>query len=199
MPDRPTGFVAAKQGPGLLAVALITVLFWNGCDSGRDLEALRQAAARGVSMNHPLPAISLPQLDGDTVRLRDLLGERLTLINFWGTWCKPCEEEMPHLVAVNQEWGDRGVQVVGITVRSFDQRQIEEWVTRHGIRFPTLAGKSLDWMSRKFPFSPALPRTILVDSRTRMILHLWTGARTQADLERGIRQYWIDRGPERSS
>lgn len=186
---------AARAGPRrlLLACTVAAVLLWTGCDSGRQAEALRRAAARGASIDHPLPSLSLKRLDGDTVALRSLLGDRLTLINFWGTWCKPCEEEMPHLVTLQEEWADRGVRVLGITVRSYDEEQIASWVARHEIQFPTLIGKSLAWMSREFPVSSGLPRTVLVDSRTETLRHLWVGARTREDLERGIRLYWRDR------
>ena len=44
----------------------------------------------------PVPDITLTTLDGGTVRLRDLAGQ-IVLLNFWATWCVPCQKEMPLL------------------------------------------------------------------------------------------------------
>lgn len=160
------------------------------CGGDRTREALREAAAAGMALDQRLPALTIEHLHEGPAELVDLLGARLTVINFWGTWCKPCEREMPHLVALQDKWGEHGVQVLGVTIRSYNRQAIEEWIEHFEIQFPTLIGKSFDWMSQEFGIAPALPRTLLVDSESGRIVHLWAGARSQEDLERGLRSYW---------
>lgn len=168
-----------------LAVPLVAVLaLLVGCDDGRE------AAARGTPVDRPLPEVTLERVGGDSARLGEVLGRRLTADNFWTTWCEPCEEEMPHLVALHDAWSDGGVRVVGITVRSHDRDAIRGWIDRFGVEHPTLVGRSLTWMSRAFGQSPGVPRTLVVDSRSRRIRHVWSGARSRAELERGVLRYW---------
>lgn len=51
-------------------------------------------------------------LAGTTVRLSDLEG-KVVLLNFWGIWCKSCRQEIPHLSALDREWREKGLVVLG--------------------------------------------------------------------------------------
>jgi thiol-disulfide isomerase/thioredoxin len=51
-------------------------------------------------------------LTGSAVRLSDLKG-KVVLINFWGIWCKSCRQEIPHLSALDREWREKGLVVLG--------------------------------------------------------------------------------------
>lgn len=51
-------------------------------------------------------------LAGTTVRLSDFEG-KVVLLNFWGIWCKSCRQEIPHLVALDREWREKGLVVLG--------------------------------------------------------------------------------------
>jgi thiol-disulfide isomerase/thioredoxin len=44
----------------------------------------------------------------------DLKGEKLTLLDFWATWCKPCTKAIPELNKIYQEYGSKGVEIIGI-------------------------------------------------------------------------------------
>jgi cytochrome c biogenesis protein CcmG/thiol:disulfide interchange protein DsbE len=59
------------------------------------------------------PDFTLTMFDGSTVRLSDLRGN-IVLINFWGSWCAQCYDEAPHLQDIYDDYGDRGVIVLGI-------------------------------------------------------------------------------------
>jgi cytochrome c biogenesis protein CcmG, thiol:disulfide interchange protein DsbE len=61
-------------------------------------------------------ADALPAMDPDTFkRLLDQLRGTPVVVNVWGSWCPPCREEMPRLVAAHGEWGDR-VQFLGVDI-----------------------------------------------------------------------------------
>jgi thiol-disulfide isomerase/thioredoxin len=75
-----------------------------------------QVVARSSTANHPpAPDFTLPQLDGNDLRLSSYRG-KVVLLDFWATWCDPCREEIPHLVELQQRYGDRGLQIIGVSM-----------------------------------------------------------------------------------
>jgi thiol-disulfide isomerase/thioredoxin len=67
------------------------------------------------SANHVAPDFNLPQLDGQNLRLSSYRG-KLVLLDFWASWCAPCREETPHLIELQQKYGDRGLQIIGVSM-----------------------------------------------------------------------------------
>ena len=63
----------------------------------------------------------LETLDGDIVKVSDLLENQGVILNFWGTWCKPCREEMPDINELYNEF-DREVEVIAVNVRESNQQ-----------------------------------------------------------------------------
>ncbi|WP_345781831.1 TlpA disulfide reductase family protein [Rhodanobacter sp. AS-Z3] len=89
-------------------------------------------------IGQPLPALSLPDLDGKLHRLSDYRGHRV-LINFWASWCLPCLQEMPALVKVQQNFGDHGPIVVGIAMD--EPVHVRAFLAVHPVNYPILVGK----------------------------------------------------------
>lgn len=57
---------------------------------------------------------SLKDIDNQTHNYTDLMGEKLTIIDFWATWCKPCLKAIPKLNAIYSGYRDKGVEVLGV-------------------------------------------------------------------------------------
>jgi thiol-disulfide isomerase/thioredoxin len=129
----------------------------------------------------------LPDLEGKPVQFQDLDADFI-LLDFWGTWCAPCLESIPHLVALQKEYGPRRLRVVGIACEKAppDQRKarVEEASRRLGINYAILLSGT---DGKPCPVQESLqiqayPTTILLD-RTGRILWRNTGA-TPAAQER---------------
>lgn len=111
-------------------------------------------------MDEPLPVIDGEDLDGAPISSRDLLGDVLVL-NVWGSWCGPCEQEQPALVRVAEDYADRGVSFMGIN-HTDQLAQAREFVRRFEVPYPSLydpAGRTaadLEYVG--------LPDTYLVDA-----------------------------------
>ena len=61
------------------------------------------------------PKFSGPTPDGDMLSLEDAMG-KVTLIDFWASWCKPCRIENPNIVSIYNDYKDRGFTVVGVSL-----------------------------------------------------------------------------------
>jgi peroxiredoxin len=84
------------------------------------------------------PGLSLKSLDGKTVTLADYQG-KLVVLNFWATWCTPCDVEMPTLESLWARYRQRGLVVVGVSVdRESPRSIIEPYVRGKKLTFPIL-------------------------------------------------------------
>lgn len=61
------------------------------------------------------PKFSGPTPDGDELSLEDAMG-KVTLIDFWASWCKPCRMENPNIVSIYKDYKDKGFRVVGVSL-----------------------------------------------------------------------------------
>ena len=83
------------------------------------------------------PEFSLPRLGGGTpVELGELRG-RVVLLNFWATWCKPCEEEMPAMESLYGTLRGDGFELLAVSVDAGDA-EVEAFRDRLALSFPIL-------------------------------------------------------------
>jgi cytochrome c biogenesis protein CcmG/thiol:disulfide interchange protein DsbE len=95
---------------------------------------------QGVSNNlggRPAPVFQMEVLgSGERVDLASLRG-RVTVLNFWATWCQPCKIEHPHLLRAASSYGPRGVAFYGV-LYSDDPDNAARFLEREGHAFPVL-------------------------------------------------------------
>ena len=95
-----------------------------------------EGVAPPVGRGSPAPPFSLSSLDGGPVSLADLRG-RVVLVNFWATWCKPCEDEMPAMQRLYQQLSGEGFELVAISVDE-DVEAVRSFRDRYGLSFTIL-------------------------------------------------------------
>lgn len=128
-----------------------------------------------------LQAASFKDLDGRARRLREWKG-KLLVCNFWATWCQPCREEIPMLVALSKEMAPKGVEIVGIAI---DQgAKVRDFVTDYKVTYPVLLAGSdgLDIMRAAGNEVGGLPFTAFLD-REGKIVHEKLGALNRSEVE----------------
>ena len=125
-----------------------------------------------------LLSASYPDLSGRSRRLSEWQG-RVTLFNFWATWCAPCREEMPLLDAIS---GKSGAQVVGIGIDSAEK--IREFAANVVVRYEMLVADASAIQLMKEIGNPTggLPFSVLLDRQGR-VAHRKLGAFSRAELE----------------
>jgi thiol-disulfide isomerase/thioredoxin len=84
------------------------------------------------------PDFVLPQLDGTPLRLSDYRG-KVVLLDFWATWCDPCREETPHFIELEQEYADRGLQIIGVSMDDTSS-PVREFYEQFHVNYPLVMG-----------------------------------------------------------
>jgi peroxiredoxin len=115
-----------------------------------------QPARDPVGAGSPAPGWSLPRVPGgEPLSLDDVRG-RVVLLNFWATWCKPCEEEMPAMERLYGALRGGGFELVAISVDE-EADTVDEFRRRLGLSFPILHDPekrvSTQYHSYRFPES----------------------------------------------
>lgn len=109
-----------------IVVVVVTVLASGYVDLGGD-DAKEERP--------PAPAFSLVRLDGVPTSLADHRGKTL-ILDFWATWCKPCEVQMPILDALWERRGGRDLAVLGLSVDVDPPEKVGAWLAERGISYP---------------------------------------------------------------
>lgn len=125
------------------------------------------------------PNFSLVDLDGKTHKLSDYKGQGV-LLNFWGTWCKPCKREMPAINDQYKQFKGQGIQILGINIAQPDL-EVSSYTDKLGVKFPILLDKTKSVM-RVYNVDP-LPTTVLVDKEGK-IARIITGEMTEKDIKK---------------
>ena len=90
-----------------------------------------------------LPDFELATVDGDRVRLSDLLGRKVVVLAFWDTWCEPCKTELPHLNDIYQAHRKDGLAVLAVSMDDPSTVvQVAPFVHEQGFAFPVLLDPS---------------------------------------------------------
>jgi peroxiredoxin len=131
----------------------------------------------------PAPNFTLADLDGNSVTLADLKGQ-VVLINFWATWCGPCEAEMPAIEQRYETFRSRGLTVLGVNVGE-TREQIAPFVERLGLTFTILMDP--DYEVETLYRVRGYPTTYLID-RDGLIVRQHVGYLADGQLDQYLTQ-----------
>ncbi len=130
-----------------------------------------------------LPAVDLIDEDG-TVWTHDALIGKVVIINFFATWCHPCQSEIPDLAKVARKYKDQEVVLLGLMTDQVSDAQLVAFKKRYGLDYPVV--RVSREISASFGDPNALP-TNFVYSRTGRLMFDSPGAVTAGSLEREIK------------
>jgi cytochrome c biogenesis protein CcmG, thiol:disulfide interchange protein DsbE len=110
------------------------------------------------------PKFDLPLVAGGTTNLGDYRG-RVTVINFWATWCPPCVEEAPSLEKFATEVRPQGVEVLGVSVDQ-DTAALQKFIAEQHVTYPIARDplQTLAWRYGTYKY----PETYILDRGGRL-------------------------------
>ena len=167
-------------------VWLAAVMFaLAGQRTAADAQVLaRPSSAKAIATGIAAPEIDLETLAGGRVKLSALRG-RPVVLTFWGTWCPPCKDEFPALVAAHRRYQANGLEILAVNQRDqeLNTKDVEAFAKEYGVDF-TVALDPRGRSRRNYKLI-ALPTTIFVDS-AGMIRTVHSGPISVKQLEEGI-------------
>jgi peroxiredoxin len=123
------------------------------------------------------PNFVLTDMDGTKHKLSDYKGQGVFL-NFWGTWCKPCEYEMPYMEKQYQVYKEQGVQILAVNVGESNYA-VNTFAAKHNLSFPIMIDKGQE-VQVAYRVNP-LPVTFLIDKEGKVV-DMITGSLTEESI-----------------
>lgn len=114
----------------------------------------------GLEVGNLAPDFNLSTMDGESIQLSELRGERV-MVNFWATWCPPCRAEMPDMQKFYEN-KDINILAVNLTETESDLMTIQNFVTDFELTFPILKDENTE-VANTYQIQP-IPTTFMVDS-----------------------------------
>jgi peroxiredoxin len=110
-------------------------------------------------LNKQAPDFTRQDLQGHTLHLKAFRG-KVVLLNFWATWCAPCQMEMPVFSAWQRQYGPQGLAIIGISMDD-DAAAARRLVQRLKLDYPVAMGDAR--LGLRYGGVLGLPLTFLID------------------------------------
>ena len=108
-----TDFSSCKKGPFYIATAKVD-----------EKAVMANAKVRALADE---PVVTFKDLQGSNVTLASLKG-KVVVVDFWATWCEPCQVEIPWLIELQQKYADKGLTIVAVAMDEEGQKVVEPFV-----------------------------------------------------------------------
>ena len=153
--------------------------------------AAGNSAGKPNAAAKPAPEVTLKDLDGKDLALSQYKG-KVVLVNFWATWCEPCQVEIPWLIEIQQKYAAKGFTVLGIAMDEEGAKVVTPWVnkerfdvngTKSQMNYPIVIGN--DAAADKFGGLLGYPTSVLI-TRDGKIIKRITGIISSEEISKSI-------------
>lgn len=137
--------------------------FGLGLHAFRHFRVLRPGPPN-AKQHRPAPDFTLPILEGGQLRLSAYRG-KVVLLDFWATWCVPCREETPHFVELQNNYGEHGLQIIGVSMDDSPEA-VRPFYQQFHMNYPVVMGSAEVGSAYGGVFG--LPIAFLIDRQGRI-------------------------------
>ncbi len=126
-----------------------------------------KAEMPGMSgQNYPdAPEFALEDLKGSKISLSDMNG-KVVFLNIWATWCGPCKREIPDFIEVYEQYKDKGLEIIGISVDEISPSRVLQFTEKYKINYPVAMTTAK--INRDYGPFRAVPVTIIIDKNGKI-------------------------------
>lgn len=108
----------------------------DGLNEVKEITRWGEARIRKQLGGKPAPELQVKDIHGKPISLAELKGKTI-LLDFWTTWCPPCQADAPSLEKLSQKYGDKNLALIGISVDE-DRTTVEKYLQKHPHSFPVV-------------------------------------------------------------
>ena len=156
--------VVAALGVGGFMAARYTQRVGGELTAGSG-QAAGTARVRFIKNPTTIPDLTMKTLDGRTITSKDLAG-KVTVFNFWATWCPPCRAEIPDLVKLQEQYKDQLI-IIGVSSDEGPTDVVSRFAADYRINYPIVM--ETPELTKAFPGIFALPTTFVVGPDLKMM------------------------------
>jgi cytochrome c biogenesis protein CcmG/thiol:disulfide interchange protein DsbE len=177
-----------------LVMLTIVVIDFSGCGSSGLFKASAQENGKSSKKDlQDAPDVTFKDLQGKDVRLADLKG-KVVVINFWATWCEPCQIEIPWMIGFQEKYADKGFTLLGVAMDDEGKSVVGPYVEKTQfdvdgkkmvMNYPIVIGS--DDLSSKFGGLIGLPTTVVL-GRDGKVHKRFLGLVSHDELEKEIKE-----------
>jgi thiol-disulfide isomerase/thioredoxin len=139
----------------------------------------------------PAPDFTLKNVEDQEVSLDQFKG-KVVLVNFWATWCEPCQVEIPWLIEMQQKYAGKGFTVLGVAMDEEGKSVVAPWVQKEhfkvgdqslAMNYPILLGN--DNVASKFGGLLGYPTSVLISRDGKQVRRI-TGLLSYDEIQKAI-------------
>jgi thiol-disulfide isomerase/thioredoxin len=176
----------------LIILLAVTATSFSGCNFNNWLKASAQENGASKGPLPVAPDATFKDLDGKDVTLASLKG-KVVVLNFWATWCEPCQVEIPWMIDLQQKYAEKGFTLLGAAMDDEGKSVVEPFVQntefdvdghKMKMNYPIVLGN--DDISSKFGGLIGLPTTVVI-TREGKIAKRFIGLANRDQLEKEVK------------
>ncbi len=111
------------------------------------------------------PDFTVKDLKGREISLSNYSG-KVVFLNFCATWCRPCKAEIPDFIEAYNQYEDKGMEIIGISVDRISPKSVLKFAEQYKINYPVVM--STNKIQKDYEPGPYLPTTIIIDQEGKI-------------------------------
>lgn len=179
----------------ILLTIFLTILILSGCKSQRSrttnghiaINSPRQDEMSDSIDNIPVISFTMDDINGKPVSIKDEISKyKITIIDFWASWCGPCRQEMPILVDIHNKFGKAGLCIIGVSLDE-DEKQWKDAVNKMNMTWLQLSDlQGWNNSAAQMYGIQSIPFTIIVDNKGHILASGLRGEELKIFIEKSL-------------